>query len=133
MFFMLFWSDNSARTTKHSSYIKLNTNNTSDYFVQPICIVQMSICSSLTLGACTVGLWYLVFVYVSVCIAAIYLVQSEVIYNFLQAFNIVWTSLKTFCWGDMVLFTCHDDWRLNSFSTKTIPIEDIQMMSSTRG
>ena len=32
---------------------------------------------------------------------------------------IVWTSLKTFCSGDMALFACHDDRRLGPFSTKT--------------
>ena len=35
---------------------------------------------------------------------------------------IVWTLLKMFHLGDMVLFTCHDDQRLGSFSTKNTPI-----------
>ena len=34
----------------------------------------------------------------------------------------MWTSLKTFPSGDMVLFACHDDQRLSSFSTKNTPI-----------
>ena len=35
---------------------------------------------------------------------------------------IVWTSLKTFHSGDMVLFACHYDRRLCSFSTKKTPM-----------
>ena len=35
---------------------------------------------------------------------------------------IVWTSLKTFCLGDMALIACHDDRRLSSFSTKNTPM-----------
>ena len=36
--------------------------------------------------------------------------------------DIVWTSLKMFCLGDMVLFACHDDWRLGSLPTKNTPM-----------
>ena len=35
---------------------------------------------------------------------------------------IVWTPLKMFGSGDMVLFACHDDRRLGSFSTKNTPM-----------
>ena len=35
---------------------------------------------------------------------------------------IVWTSLKSFCLGDMASFACHDDQRLRSFSTKNTPM-----------
>ena len=34
----------------------------------------------------------------------------------------MWTLLKTFCLGDMVLFACQDDWQLGSFLTKNIPM-----------
>ena len=30
--------------------------------------------------------------------------------------------LKTFCLGDMALFSCHDDHQLGSFSTKNTPM-----------
>ena len=35
---------------------------------------------------------------------------------------IVWTMLKMFRSGDMVLFACHDDQQLGSFSTKNTPM-----------
>ena len=35
---------------------------------------------------------------------------------------IMWTLLKTFHSGDMAIFSCHDDWRLGSFSTKNTPM-----------
>ena len=34
---------------------------------------------------------------------------------------IVQTLLKTFPSGDMALFSCHNDWRLGSFSTRNTP------------
>ena len=35
---------------------------------------------------------------------------------------IAWTLLKISCSGDMVLFACHDDRRLDSFLTKNTPM-----------
>ena len=35
---------------------------------------------------------------------------------------IVWTSLKSFCLGDMLSFACHDYQRLSSFLTKNTPM-----------
>ena len=34
----------------------------------------------------------------------------------------MWTLLKTFDSGDMALFACHDDRRLDSFSIKNTPM-----------
>ena len=34
----------------------------------------------------------------------------------------MWTLLKTFRSGDTVLFACHNDRRLSSFSTKNTPM-----------
>ena len=48
-------------------------------------------------------------------------VQSEVSCRLLKI-CIVWILLKTFPSGDMVLFACHDDRRLSSFSTKNTTI-----------
>ena len=35
---------------------------------------------------------------------------------------IVWTSLKTFPSGDMMIFACRDDQQLGPFLTKNIPM-----------
>ena len=52
-------------------------------------------------------------------LAATYLVYIS---NRLLKICIVWTSLKTFCSGDMASFACHDDQQLGSFSTKNSPM-----------
>ena len=60
-------------------------------------------------------------------LAATYLVYMSKVWRYtvscrLLKICIVWTSLKTFCSGDIMLFACHDDQRLGSFSTKNTPM-----------
>ena len=60
-------------------------------------------------------------------LAAMYLVyiskvrRHEVSYRLLKI-CVVWTLLKTFRSTHMVLFVCHNDWQLGSFSTKNTPM-----------
>ena len=75
-----------------------------------------------------------VVLYVCVCVcvsvtalAATYLVYMSKVRRYtvscrLLQICIVWTSLKTFCSGDMASFACHDDRPLCSFSTKNTPM-----------
>ena len=83
----------------------------------------------LSLGACAmvtvVVLWVSEWVCVSVtALVATYLLYMSKVRQYtvscrLLNICIVWTSLKTFCSGDMASFACHDDRRLSSFSIKT--------------
>ena len=68
----------------------------------------------------------------SVCVsvttlAATYLVNMSKVRQYtvscgLLQICIVWTSLKTFCSGDMAPFAYHNDQRLGSFSIKNTPM-----------
>ena len=86
----------------------------------------------LTLGACARGTVVVLCVCPCVCLlatapTATYLVYTSKVRRYWVSYRllkicIVWTSLKSFCSGDMASFAYHNDRRLGSFSTKNTPM-----------